>query len=776
MAAHPGEVTLEFKPLFKGTPSGDLIEGFGIHVNKKTGQVRVDAGAPPSPTKNNFIVEVTATNTADGSTFTEAIRFQIHRSVTRIWLTPNRLTIRPSGPARPEQTKYQFTIRAEFDDGTVGDVTLNHGVTWAPAANFDSNGRLSLQAGNNPGDDVAVTATLPTPAGPQSGSGTVHIGQPWSSEPNVPKASIVPGGGWPGTIRPEMVPNVLYLGDGFTTGDQAAFERITTSFVHHVKTDRMTRPFDLLATSINFWRTFVPAPATGISVRSEMFTFDRGGQTFARSLPPATKPQGADPWDIENVLYVAGLPMPADKGKTNAAVRAEFAALVDPDPAPNLTDDLLDQWRAMGDRAFIDEIDAFPGMSYGVPPAANTDSGYMLNLHEGRGGVDALKPFYRLLASDSGVALDGGRPLGIVWADKEPSFHFDNTDLIALVSSLPGGRAVNGTGYIAISTLTANLDLPVTAIAGRKAFSLNPVPIPPDISADSGRTMIHELAHSFGAGDEYADFRARFANQDDPLADASNLQTEKSAKNAAGSFVGDEIRWNWHRITKAALIESPITESGGAFTIPVRLGQGLQFRQGDKVLLRVRARGQALRKKPDVLSSNQELQISAPPASDSIVVQPVNAGSVTPAQLARFTPGSIVYIPTPAPDSVKSAAYPYAEMVGLNVKTAITSQNRPLTPVPCPNTRGPDVQSPDLTGIGLPGICFKHKPRIVGLYEGGSLFTCGIFHPTGTCMMRQDHVESAEFCAVCRYVVVDFINPFRHWEIDRDYADIYPQG
>ena len=28
----------------------------------------------------------------------------------------------------------------------------------------------------------------------------------------------------------------------------------------------------------------------------------------------------------------------------------------------------------------------------------------------------------------------------------------------------------------------------------------------------------------------------------------------------------------------------------------------------------------------------------------------------------------------------------------------------------------------------------------------------------------------------CRYVIVDFINPFVHFEIDREYGFIYPQS
>jgi hypothetical protein len=98
-----------------------------------------------------------------------------------------------------------------------------------------------------------------------------------------------------------------------------------------------------------------------------------------------------------------------------------------------------------------------------------------------------------------------------------------------------------------------------------------------------------------------------------------------------------------------------------------------------------------------------------------------------------------------------------------------------LTKYPCGNVIVPGTVTPDLSGIALPGIlCFKHKPQIVGLYENGARYTCAIYHPTGNCMMRHSHEEHAQFCAVCRYIMVDFINPFRHFEIDLDYAEIYP--
>jgi hypothetical protein len=40
--------------------------------------------------------------------------------------------------------------------------------------------------------------------------------------------------------------------------------------------------------------------------------------------------------------------------------------------------------------------------------------------------------------------------------------------------------------------------------------------------------------------------------------------------------------------------------------------------------------------------------------------------------------------------------------------------------------------------------------------------------------MRNSRDGSIEFCAVCRYIMVDFVDPFRHFEIDLDYDAIYP--
>jgi hypothetical protein len=778
--AHLDEVELEFKPLFTGELTGDVIEGHGIQVDTKTGRISVRPNAPPLK-KNNFIVEVTAT-LEDDVTFTRKIRVHVHQSVARMWLTPDALTVRPSLDP-PEITHYRFSARAEFDDGTVGDVTLNHGIQWAPDTHVNPQGRLIVTAADQTDAEIEITATWDWINGTVTTPPVrMRIAERWASEASPPTVSIVPGGGWPGEIRPEEVPNVLFLSDGFP--DKTLFENATNGYVNALKTNNVLRPYDLLATSINFWRAYVSPLDPGISVRSEVFVHtDNAGRMSARALPVATKPAAADVWDIEDLVYVVGLPVPADQTKDNKTLVDEWDVQVDDDVKGNVNDDLVNEWKKLGNRAFIDEIDSFPGMGYGLPPAAEADDNYVLTHHEDRGGrAQALLPLLQRLASEDGVQLDGGRPIGELWVANEDRFDFDNTDLLILVTSLRGGRAFNHGDYIALSGRTLNADFPVREVTDRKAFELKDLPPPTDVAMDSCRTLAHELSHSFGCGDEYVAFTGRYPDQSRVL--SSNLTTAELARDEDGDISGDEIKWNWHRIQKAGVIAGEITQSGDDFVIPLQSGHAEQFAEGDTVLVRIREFKQSLQKQPDIVRNElihddpppAELEVQAPVQSGLIVVSPVIPGSVTIDSFIGFERGSIVYVPTPAPQSVFSASdYPYAEMIGLNVKNAITKRKQALTGPKCKRRPGHFVQTPDVTDIDLP-ICFSHKARIVGLYEGGARFACRVYRPTGTCMMRNSHSDSTEFCAVCRYVIVDSVNPFWHWQIDRDYAEIYAQG
>ena len=799
------DVTLKFTPLFKGTQQGDSFTGDnnGITFNTTTGSAAIAAGVPANR-KNNFIIEVEAKNNADGTTFTETIRVQIHGAVSQVWLTPGQLTVRPVGPPGAIiHTAYRFAVRAQFDDGLVGDVTDGHGVTWDPSGgHVDQNGKIQILPSDNPGDNLFVSATLPAALGGASTAvgPTLSIAHRWSDEPTPPQFTLVAAGGGPAAGTLEQTANVLMLGDGFRAADKDAFDQIVDSFVQFLKTNQLTKPFNLFSPKMNFWKIFFPAQNVGISFRSEMFII--GIDQYAHPIPAAVKPNPdpsptqPTPWDIRNLVYEVGLPVPGDDAaaRTPAILRDEWRKLLTGDPAPHLpNDNVINTWKLMTKRAFIEEQDCFPGMSLGSVPAADLDDTTELGLHGDRAGLQLLRAVCATLDSDDGTKLSDGRPIGALWAADEAGFRYLNRDLIALISSTPGGRAVNWPSptqgrYLAVDTGGRYLDfqdplhsvayIPVKRVPDKNSYALNVAAVASDVTASASNILAHELGHSLGLGDEYAEIFTRFTQ---PHADPShaNLQTEadtqiQDPQNPANRIIsGDQIQWNWHRIVAAAVVDQgAITAPApNKFRIPVIPDVSFRFAQGDTVLLRQRRWKTPLHKftSTDV---SPALQIADPPESGAIVVTPAQGVQISLADIQAFLPGSLIYTPKPAPKSVLSAAYPFAEMVAKNVKDAITSSKKPLTDVPCVFEVGTQLPILDDVANIRAGI---DLPSVVGLYAGGARHPCGIFHPTGQCMMRQQPNSHSEFCPVCRYIMVDLIAPEFHPEIDADYDTNYPQ-
>lgn len=784
------DVTLTFTPLFKGRQMGDLWVGNNsVWVNTTNGSVTVDAHAEANT--KNFVIEVTATNNGDPThPFNQTIRIQVHTSVSQVWLTPDLLTVRPVDTTRPETSNYRFAVRAQFDDQVVGDLTEGHGVTWSePGGHVDNNGALLILAGDNPGDNFFVAATLPAELGGASTSlgPTLRIGQRWQNETTPPKLTQVAGGGLPNPGTAEDSPNVLMLGDGFGIGDEDSFNAIVDTFIHHAKQDQVTMPFNLLSGRINFWRAFLPADSIGISIRTEVYVSD--DDEVALDIPLIQRPPDHGMWSREQLAYVVGLPVAADQTRDLESLKAEWKDLlkVEHDPTNHITDPLILDWQNLAKRSFLEERDGFPGMSYGEPSAAASlsDEAY-LHLHEDRAGVEGLQPFFSVLASDD-ITLANGDPVGRLWS--EDTFRFHNQTLVVIISAFPGGRANNTKilinnnlfGYISVSTKGGSNVFPVKKVNGKNAYTLNMTAVPTAVEADRSRTVIHELGHSFGLGDEYAESQRSFLNPHaSPL--HANLQTEADTNDpGTGKLSGEQIPWVWHRIQAAAVVNGDITPdpaSLDSFRIPLAPDVSFRFAKGDTVLLRPRTWGTPLRKFQP-LEISGDLIITQDPASDAIVVRAIHAISAQ-----SFPVGSLLYKPKPAPPQVKTATYSYEELVAKNIKDAITTNAKPLTEVPCLDAELNlhDLQIPIFTDFqnrtpvaGISLDPFLEMIKVVGLYSGGAEFSCGIFHPTGRCIMRRSHEENAAFCAVCRYIMVDMIAPEFHAEIDAEYERLYAQ-
>ncbi|MFF4879411.1 hypothetical protein [Micromonospora sp. NPDC000668] len=764
------DVSLTFRPLIQGVLTGDSFRGAGVRVNRITGVVRVEDLLPPLHLRN-FIVVADVTNNADGTQYHLPIRFHIHESVAQVWLTPPSLTIRPDGANRPDETDYKFSVRARFDDGVVGDLTESHGVTWGPDANVHAGtGRIFLTLFDSPPDTITLTATLPAALGGGSASGDVHLVEPWNS---TNFASIVPGGGWPGFINPAVVPNFLFIGDGFTPADSGTFEQLAVSLVHRFKTSHLTTPFDLLATSMNFWQVFVPSSVRGISIRCEVYTTGVDEKRRGFMVPNPERPPDAGEWRLEHLIYAAGLPvstdLPSNTARTNADIKTDWTALYHPDPAPHATDSLINRWRQLGNRSLVEEKDTTLGMAYGNPPRVNSESDdEFIAFHPYRLDRDRLDRFLTTLRGDQ------GHDLTALWAASQDGNRPTNYDYVFVLSSCKWDRGINHDGYIAMNVEDSAELRGLSIVSGTGAYHWDPPSIPNSVSGLRSGRALHEIAHSYGLGDEYALAEDAFTGSAADLDRYGNLQVESDAQ-TGGQLDGEQIKWNWLRARKGALVRDLVTSTGAnRWNVKLQPGQGAQFAVGDKVVLRKRDYPNPLRKNPieTVLRApdgrTTVLEIDEPRSADEVTV----VGAINPD--LTFLEGDVLYMPALAPDSVRSETYPFAGLVAKNIKDFITANHRPLTPDPCdPAEAMKAVQDPILNGVNLP-ICFSEKPRIVGLYHGGGAKSCGIFHPAGTCMMHGTALDSLEFCAVCRYVLVEIIDPFKHFQIDLQYDDFYP--
>jgi hypothetical protein len=66
----------------------------------------------------------------------------------------------------------------------------------------------------------------------------------------------------------------------------------------------------------------------------------------------------------------------------------------------------------------------------------------------------------------------------------------------------------------------------------------------------------------------------------------------------------------------------------------------------------------------------------------------------------------------------------------------------------------------------------RTKADIIGVYEGGSYHDCGVFRPAGRCKMRDQDILTLPLCFVCRYIIVDTVDPTRHRELDLLYPEV----
>jgi hypothetical protein len=781
------------------TPQLKAGDDHGLELTA-AGEVMVKT---PALRGHSFLLDVALDQDA---TITTRIRIHVHEKVSSIWLTPARLTVRQgSGQAR-------FSVLCLFDqvidgtmvvkEGVVGDIT-NWSPFRAPGANeltyvhlaHTTTAALTWSATGGPitvdartgvltapvetGPDTKVTAT----AAGQHADGTAVSALSWST--HVRLAHL----GGPGVKQIDTVPNILFLPDGFqdTDADRAQYNRLVGIVKDRLESRPHTRPFAALTGRVNYWRGWVPSPDAGVTVLDELDPSPPPGQlpTTALPLPLPSAARPAAGWSLADVVNAIGLPNPDDY-PTGTTVESKIGFLRSV-YGDLITSDLLRPqfplWVGLNDRLLLNERDTAFHMAFSERPSADANLlEQYLSVNPRRVSDNDFNKFLDALRGENDDVLPAG-----LWSTGKDR----NRVVVLCRSSRRGGFAArrkvsdDSTGNTVGVSLAARLFHQVRPNPHGDGFDLKPDDIPTDVFYAVWLTVAHELGHSFGLGDEYGGrtaaptpLKIRQVRATPNVQDRASLSADGTP---AGAIDVGKIKWaEWPRIDRAGVLKNGMTApAGGPFTVDLVDVKASKLRADDIVMFRRRP-----------------LATAGPPSSICKILavdQAANRVSVEPlfgATIAVFPAGSILlaYVRKPDPDFKNGKFGGLLALADPDVLQRITDTQNPMNALPddkegraCGNVELPvptfATNFPKLKAPKPPASSFW----TIGLYENGSEHNCGIFRPTGTCIMNRQFfvdpktktVKLSDFCIVCRYAFVDSADPTLHGAVEADFRERY---
>ncbi|MET9735775.1 hypothetical protein ABZZ79_35670 [Streptomyces sp. NPDC006458] len=730
-------VTVSFRENFVAGAAGTA----GVTVNGTTGEVTVTAPLSASPRLLDFLVVATVREGA--STFTTHKRFHIHSSITRMWLTPDTLTVHQG------VRRNRFTLLAEFADGLFGDLTawcpetspsgadrtfvrlsgsVSPAIVWttSAAATTGVASATGLLTGAANTGNATITATLPAPFS-ISAPGTAKATGPWNTPVTL---TLIDGPGF-GALADSV--NVLILPDGFTAADRAGFEKLARGIVTRLRKRRRTRPYDLLKDKFNYCMAWVESAQAGINAR----------EVTRRSNASGTR---------------------AEARETDTAVPAGGAAAAVHIAAPSTP--------ATNDLFLLNEPDSAFAYSLGERPAAERFSEMRVAVpHPSRFDEQDFDDFLGALRDPAGTTVGGNWVRG----------GKDEDRILMLVHTRRngGGNRHRSPSGRTIGMTTDDEDHHrIEDATGGLGKNLLPDTIP-TVHLDAWTTAAHELGHSMALQDEYGGGGALPATRVASLASVPNVQP-RSTLLTGGNLDADKVKWRWPRLRRAGVLDAQPADLGGSvYRVMLEAGHANQFVVGDVVRFRRRP------------------LVSAPAPSDRFIVTSVadpemelEALTAAVFTVADFPAGSLLICPVraPDPDPATRVFGDDLELLHTTVRARINATRNPLNAAD-----GAPANQP-CTGAGLPtptpatnfaAGTVPSPPRfsswIVGLYENGVIFDCDVYRPTGICIMRRQQFgppgapdQAYQFCPVCRYAMVDLLDPTQHGRIDIDYGPRYP--
>lgn len=313
--------------------------------------------------------------------------------------------------------------------------------------------------------------------------------------------------------------------------------------------------------------------------------------------------------------------------------------------------------------------------------------------------------------------------------------------------------------------------------------------------------LAHEFGHSFNLGDEYERLRgpgnARIERNDN-LTFVDNIQVPPPAAGPNPDFPTpinpDQIKWaKLHRIERANMLVQRSTIQGNKIIVRLAIVT-TDAEKARWALIKEKWRETKeknvvvfLRKYKATQADIRQLPILVSDLHTRLTIESINDdGTFTltgqPPPLEEFPAGSVLYVPKR--DVAKDPLNLVESAVLLYMKSHRWKKDDnafPLGVALTENHNKDDAQKSDPVSQQKddpPDIPNFDKPckgyKLIGLYEGGGTFTTRTYRPAGACKMRNQEGDDGEgeFCFVCKYLIVNRVDPSKHAELD---SRFYPK-
>ncbi len=773
----------------------------GVEVVSTTGVV--SAITPPDstfPKVRNFILTAIFTE-APGVNFETEIRIHIHDSVKDIWLTPPSLTI------HKDADECRFTVLARFNDDCVGDITDWPNFTFQTAnpsvATAASTGVLKAEAtsGNSP---ITVNLKIPALGIDKTSPAAKVIARPsWEQVARDAKVDFVAGKRRPNKSNPlgpepdsvksvvEDAVNVLFIAEGFRQDQRFDFRNIVNLITTVMRGEEAAtapcfQPFGILKNSINYWVVFVPSEQDGITVLGRhLFTVLDGKQIGVLHLPSPRANPAADKWNVLELRYEVGLALASDATRTLPDLVNDWQKIFGPQVTlARTTETVTINWKHEPFHSLLNERDSAFGLAAGVRQRVdwNTTEIVELKLSNRRTGLANVQKFIENLTF-------GSFPIGNRWKPGGPDF---GLVCFTCLSDKTGGIEISREGTFAASTGSnvMRVNLKKASDSGLEVIT---GPVISTYRHVMASLFAHELGHALGdLGDEYGDGGgASLLNPSSTNPPEANLQAKSEIAaapvgGAPAAFDPRKIRWTWPRITRAGVLPRPM-EAGdvtaAGIRVPLRRRHGRNFAVGDIV---------RFKKFPVIIDASFDQFVGnffkvKTVEDDAVVMVSVTTtpgtNDVTEVAMSAFDP-SLFLIPFTGVTDEKFSLIKPLRRAGVEITLVpelilkhIEDSDGPLNAAPGAATAACVAavnKGSVMTPRNIPALprSPRTKADIIGIYEGGSYNDCGVFRPAGRCKMRDDDIVTIPFCFVCRYIIVDTVDPTKHRELDLLYPEV----